>query len=180
MSAPPYSSKAVANYILDLAKEQGEILTAMKLIKLVFIAHGWHLAIAGEPLINEHPEAWKYGPVVPSLYHHFKRFGSGPITKKAHSYRFKRGGGYKILVPSLEGGSKFDLDLAKAIMNFVWQAYSRYSAIRLSMMTHQPNTPWEKVWRRQGSKTRGTDIPDDVIRDHYGALLKNPDGSKAQ
>jgi len=44
----------------------------MKLQKLVYYAHGWHLALNNEPLIDEQVECWQYGPVISSLFHEFK------------------------------------------------------------------------------------------------------------
>nr|WP_256351506.1 type II toxin-antitoxin system antitoxin SocA domain-containing protein [Pseudomonas gingeri] len=54
----------------------------MKQQKLVYYSHGWHAGYTDQPLINEAVETWQYGPVIPSLYHEFKRFGSGEIVKK--------------------------------------------------------------------------------------------------
>jgi uncharacterized phage-associated protein len=58
----------VADAILKIAKEQGKPLTPLKLMKLVYIAHGWHMAIENQDLFNNRIEAWKYGPVIPDLY----------------------------------------------------------------------------------------------------------------
>ena len=78
-----HDPKAVANYFLDCAKEDGESLTLLKLVKLVYLAHGWHLGLTGDPLIKENVEAWRYGPVVPSIYHDLKIFGNNAITRYA-------------------------------------------------------------------------------------------------
>ena len=72
----PYDPKAIANYFLDLARAQEKALTPLKIQKLVYFANGWHLAIKGVPLINEQVEAWRFGPVIPSLYTHFERMGN--------------------------------------------------------------------------------------------------------
>ena len=56
--------KAVANKFLELGERDGvSDITPMKLLKLVYIAHGWHLALSEgkKPLVNEASEAWKYG-----------------------------------------------------------------------------------------------------------------------
>lgn len=45
----------------------------MQVIKMAHIAHGYSLAIHNEPLVDEAVEAWKYGPVVPSLYYRAKK-----------------------------------------------------------------------------------------------------------
>ncbi|WP_366513810.1 type II toxin-antitoxin system antitoxin SocA domain-containing protein [Planktotalea sp.] len=60
----------------------------MKLQKLVYIAYGWHLALSGKKLFTEEIEAWKHGPVVPSLYHEFKHLRENPITSFATSYDY--------------------------------------------------------------------------------------------
>jgi uncharacterized phage-associated protein len=57
----------------------------MKLIKTVFIAHGFYLASKDKPLVNEFVQAWKYGPVIDSVYHEFKGLGHKPIKFLAAS-----------------------------------------------------------------------------------------------
>ena len=42
-----YSASAIANEILARATGAGVSLTSMQLIKLVYIAHGWSLAVYG-------------------------------------------------------------------------------------------------------------------------------------
>ena len=73
------SAKAIANYFLDKSID----LTPMKIIKLVYIAHGWHLAITDKPLIEDYVQAWEFGPVIPDLYHEFKKYGNTPIKTYA-------------------------------------------------------------------------------------------------
>jgi uncharacterized phage-associated protein len=80
---------AIANYFIELAK----FITPMKLQKLVYFAHGWCLALADKPLINEKIEAWQYGPVVSSLYREFKKYGNEGITSPA--VEFKHLGDFK-------------------------------------------------------------------------------------
>lgn len=45
-----YPAYKVGNSFLYLAWDEEEDVTPMKLQKLVYIAHGWHLAIYGEKL----------------------------------------------------------------------------------------------------------------------------------
>lgn len=54
----------VAHYILE---ETGRI-QAIKLQKLCYLAQGWHLTWLGDPLFDDEIKAWRYGPVVYSLY----------------------------------------------------------------------------------------------------------------
>ena len=57
------------------------MVSPMKLQKLVYFAHGWHLAIHNRPLVNEQVEAWKFGPVFSDLYHQIKSFGNEKIDR---------------------------------------------------------------------------------------------------
>ena len=77
---------AVANYFVELSKRDKVPLHLLGLVKRVYIAHGFSLAITGRPLIDprfDRIEAWKYGPVIPSVYHSFKHNKYDPITEPA-------------------------------------------------------------------------------------------------
>src|ERR1700753_3338110 len=75
------SPLAVANFFVQKSFDSGIEVTTMKAIKLVYISHGWHLGIYESPLISEAVQAWKYGPVVESVYHEFKNYSKKEITK---------------------------------------------------------------------------------------------------
>ena len=72
----------VADYFIA---RSGGRLTPLQVIKLTYIAHGYSLAINGEPLVDEAVEAWRYGPVVPSVYYGAKKYGGGRITRLLYS-----------------------------------------------------------------------------------------------
>lgn len=152
-----FSPLAVANAVLEEADRQGKKLTIMQLLKLVYIAHGWSLALLNEPLVNEEPEAWQHGPVFPSIYRAFRRFGSGPITDKA----------------STPFGPLASADLSaqqRSVIESVVRGYGDTHAFALSRMTHQPETPWDKVY--QGGIGSSDDIPNAIIADHYRKLAR--------
>ena len=46
---------------------------------MVYMAHGLTLAVTDKPLIHDRIEAWKYGPVIPLLYHELKRWGNTQV-----------------------------------------------------------------------------------------------------
>ena len=168
----PYDPKAVANYFLQLAKKEGLGLSPLKLLKLVYIAHGWHLGLTDEPLLNEHPQAWKYGPVIPSLYHEFKIYGSGPISKPATELVEDPETGWSfdvVEVPPLN--SKDDKNTCE-FLDSIWSAYKNFSALELSKLTHQPSTPWSVTWDKRGKYIHGATIPEPEIIEHYRHLAK--------
>ena len=64
-----YSSVLIAGQFVNLGVKENNPVTQMKLQKMVFFAHGLHLALNnGDPLIREKFLAWKFGPVVPTIY----------------------------------------------------------------------------------------------------------------
>jgi len=85
-----YTAPSVANKLLNLAEVANRPLTQIDIQKLVYFAHGWYLALQKQPLIDETILAWKYGPVVRSLYDEFREFGSNPITAKAKEWQTQR------------------------------------------------------------------------------------------
>lgn len=159
----PYPTRAIANYFIEKSFDTGVELTPMKLLKLVYIAHGWHLGLTGEPLIREAIQAWQYGPVISSLYQDVKHFGRAEITELIEQYAPDGQGGSDWVVPEIPRD-----DPVVPLLERIWQVYSKFSGGQLSTMTHQPGTPWHQVWQDQsGSLRSGAIIPNDLIRDHY-------------
>ncbi|HDS1013256.1 MULTISPECIES: Panacea domain-containing protein [Stenotrophomonas] len=156
----PYPSTSIANYFLERASQESRALTPMQLLKLVYIAHGWHLGYTGQPLIAEEVQAWRHGPVIKQLYDRLRHFGRESVRGLIASSPF--GGlpqpvGTEV-VPLLDG---------------VWKNYSRFSGMELSDMTHRPGTPWSVAWHQQGGKdTMFAPMSNDLIRDHYQAKIR--------
>jgi uncharacterized phage-associated protein len=168
----PYDSRAVANYFLDVAEASGRKLDPMQIQKLVYFAHGWNLAITGEALIDDTVEAWQYGPVIPTLYHEFKHFGRGPITRRASTLRTLDHNKLVYIEPTIDSGE--NTKGTRDILDLIWNVYGDLSGIQLSNLTHGPDTPWKITWERaQGRKN--VDIPDDLIRQHFLAELTTAD-----
>lgn len=132
----------------------GEALTAMKLIKLVYLAHAWHLGFKKSPLLSETVEAWKYGPVIRSLYHRLKEYGGGPVTSP-------------ISTPFFHSEVEIDSD-TKGLLDAVFKAYQKVTALQLSTWTHQKGTPWWEIWEDNGGKYRkSAPIPNETIKAYF-------------
>lgn len=124
----------VAEYFLSLSDEDaGDLVSNLKLQKLVYYAQGLHLAIYDEPLFPEPIEAWTHGPVVPELYHAYKAYGSG-------------------VIPSPEN-IDFDIytDQQQELLDDVYAVYGQFSAWKLRNMTHEED-PW-KIFNPHGTIT---------------------------
>ncbi|MDA0239693.1 MAG: DUF4065 domain-containing protein [Proteobacteria bacterium] len=114
----------VADYLTQcaIADNAGELLTNLKLQKLLYYAQGCYLAIYGEPLFDESLEAWDLGPVVPNIYHAFKVCGRQPIEDIS--------------------GDEIDIAVDVAdFLNVIFEKFGQYSAGRLIDMTHK-EAPW--------------------------------------
>ncbi len=170
MSAP-YSPAAAANFFLKTGLEKDVPLTQMKLHKLLYYAHGWHLALIEKPLLNEMVEAWEYGPVVPSIYHEFKDLGSKPISRLATDLalgeRDDEGlASFFFHEPSIAATDPF----VPALLKRIWEVYGKFSAAQLSRMTHAADSPWTEA-RKANPGIRGVDIPNDCIRSFFKERL---------
>ncbi len=175
-----YDAKAIANHFLKIAAEQGQRITPMQMLKLVYFAHGWHLALTGEPLINELVEAWEYGPVIPSLYHEFKKFGNQPIIEDAISLRAD---GMKLYMHRDSLDDETDLtrkEFVDRLLRRVWENYGKLNGIQLSKLTHLHGSPWDAT-RRKGDNAnlKGVDIPNEEIREYFTKLLHSDGTSQS-
>jgi len=155
-----YDARAIANLFLKWAREdkKGESYTPMKIIKLVYIAHGWCLAISQKPLINTPVEAWRYGPVIRILYDAFKQFGNGTIQGLTEYNEVESKTG-----PVEE---QIEEEFIEIIYS-VYHNYGNFEAFQLANLTHMPNSPWAKAI--EDSKTS---IPNDIIKAEYERLWK--------
>ena len=165
------SAKAVANYFLDLAGRDKKTLNPMKIQKLVYLAHGWCLALTEKPLIQESVEAWTYGPVISDLYHEFKRWGNGAIQERATEIDVAFVGErleFQFEEPSIEDECT-DPDEVKRLLDRVWEVYERFTAVQLSNMTHQKETPWH-ITRKNNARKRSVSISDSLIGEHFKKL----------
>ena len=130
--APPHNPQnpvAVANYLLQRAKERGESLSILQLVKLVYLAHGWCLGFDRGPLINGTVQAWKHGPVVREVYRNFRSQGSHDIKN------FALDADGKPCMPDLTPGQK-------EVVDTVYNSYIKLHPFTLSEMTHARGTPW--------------------------------------
>lgn len=143
-------ARVVSNHLVDIAAADGNTLTPMQVLKLVYISHGYRLGFNGIPLIPNRIEAWKFGPVIPDLYFSIKNYRDKPV---AH-----------VVATGLEDFRDGEADFVSSI----YDAYKNLDGLQLSNLTHQDGTPWQNVYRPDVSNTV---IPDDIIQHHYAALL---------
>lgn len=143
-----YEAKTIAEYFLLLAKQEGEAITPLKMQKLVYFAHGWYLAIYGEPLVNEHVGAWPYGPVIRAIYDEYKKYGRDAIPMEDDGASIGEG---------LQGDTK-----TITLLNKIWEVYRTFTAFQLSNVTHEEGTPWHKA-----NTNNSFIIPNEEIKKYF-------------
>jgi uncharacterized phage-associated protein len=160
-----YQAASIANEFIDLSTQANRKITQIEIQKLVYFAHGWNLALRDAPLIGELVEAWKWGPVVRTLYDAFRRFGSDPITEKAYTWRFADRRIIQELATISSNSSAADI-YTKALVLKVWKDYGYLRPFDLVDLTHRPDSPWKKAYS-EGQ----TYIPNDEIRTYFKTLM---------
>ena len=133
----------VAQYLLylDDAKD-GDGISNLKLQKLVYYAQGFYSAIFDKSLFDEEVEAWGHGPVIPELYHQYKRYGSNHIPPND---RFEK-----------DTLTENELELIEEVHT----VFGQYSAWKLRDMTHE-ESPWLDHEANAGV------IPKETIREYF-------------
>lgn len=157
---------AVANYFVELAQKDSKPITLLGLVKRVYIAHGFSLAIFHKSLLDprfDKVEAWKYGPVIPSVYHSFKRFKADPITEKTVVMNWNA----EKCAPEFHTPELKDTD-AKKIVKMVWGRHLNMTDSQMVSITHQKGTPWDMCY----IEGENNEIPDEVTELFYKTMVE--------
>ncbi len=151
---------SICNELIDMAKNSNESLSPMKMQKLVFFIYGYYKAKTDKSVFDDEKfQVWQFGPVLPSLYYHFKKYG----TSNIRNYAVKFDG----TLPRFNKNAPQNYDLIRTIEQ-VWKKYGSKGAIELSTLTHQHGTPWEKAKNRDSLY-----ISDEDIVEYFKKELKN-------
>jgi uncharacterized phage-associated protein len=157
-----YKARHVANSLLLRAREKNiPGMSPLKVQKLLYFLNGWYLVQTSKPLIGDRFQAWAYGPVVESLYHELKTWGSdavnGFISEFDPETRAEKS--YKI--------SSSDLIFWR-LLDRVLEKYGKFSALELSTLSHEDGSPWS-----QAKKLGQQYIDDNALRNHFSNLASS-------
>ncbi|MDI9364582.1 MAG: DUF4065 domain-containing protein [Flavobacterium sp.] len=154
-----YTASTIALKFVKLGIEYELPVTQMKLQKMLYFAQGIHLVLNDrKPLFEESFQAWKYGPVIPQIYHQYKFYGSQPILDTELLIIFNNN---EAIIENLDTA-------AKKTIEFTWENTKDIDAIRLSNWTHNSGSPWSKHY-----VPGATDlvIPNEEIADYFSRFL---------
>jgi len=145
-----YNPIYMSNNFLSLAYQQKERITSMKMQKMLYFLYRDYLQGSGIAIFSERFSVWKYGPVLETVYHTYKRFGSGGIIgyggNPAYSIREE------------------DDPLLEKLLKKVWSQSLPYSGIGLSRLTHHSEGAWYKAWSTGLPFLRDEDILADLVQ----------------
>jgi uncharacterized phage-associated protein len=148
------SAHDVANYFLTLqtSEDSGDLISNLKLQKLLYYAQGYHLAMYDAPLFPQTIRAWKHGPVVPDIWVKYTHLNAGAIP-----------------LPEDYDPSKLTGE-TKTFLDEVYDVVGQFSAWKLRNMTHE-EPPWKET---PGER----EITHDRLKSYFKTLL-NTDGKEA-
>lgn len=138
MSVTVHPAGDIADFFIDIANKQfvdedgvAEGITNLKLQKILYFAQAAHLSMYGKPLFNEEIEAWKFGPVVASIYRKYKSQLNKTLPQPKHLKELPN-------------------DL-KIFLESIWNIYGKFSAAELVNITHN-HEPWKIIFYGADSK----------------------------
>jgi len=156
------NSLAIANYFIEISDHK---VTPLQLVKLVFLTYGWGLAFFQKRLFEERIEAWKFGPVIPSVYHTFKHYQRNNITEQSTELKFDDNNQFITCHIPIIGKHKEKIE---SLIREVWEVHKEYNAYELIDMTHVEGSPWKKVYK---DHERHTQLQDEDIQNYYTKLM---------
>lgn len=121
------------------SQEEADLLTNLKLQKLLYYAQGTSIKYTGKTLFTEEMYALQYGPVVSDVYNKYKVYGRNHIDEVVDA-------------PELEND-------VTVILEDVFEEYGQFSAWKLVEMTHN-ESPWIET-------DRNCIISTDKLRDFF-------------
>ena len=155
------NSVTMAKFIIAYANDGHFTINMTKLQKLLYICYGLYIAVLGERLTNEHPQAWPYGPVFPTTRNKLLHADWDSIT-----------------LENVDDKEKLDPTI-KSLLDLVFRTYGGNTASELTAWSHSPNSPWDRAVNMQGFKW-GDQIPDEYIQPYFKDMLKPKSDEKQE
>ena len=162
----PGWSPEIANEFIRMAAAESRSFDQMQLQGLVYLGHGWCLALHGEPLTGDRPEAWEFGPEYRKLADALAPYGRDPVTREISNAEVFTNVGRLDNRPARADLEQFECDLIAEI----YENYGSFEACQLSAVTCQGETPWKRVFADGAGRLR--DISHSLIKAQFLELLQ--------
>lgn len=139
-----YDALEVSRHIINYSNDAGYGITNLKLQKLLYFVQAYFLIKKGCLCFRDNIEAWNFGPVVPSVYREYKRYGAF-FAFSVETY----------IDPLTLKRKRFDDSVISAedkkLIDSVVDAFADCSNSRLTDLVHG-QTPWQEAYRPDHGK----------------------------
>ena len=152
-----YNSISVGEYVATYAVSRGYFVNQTKLQRILDILYGSYLVGTGNRLVDEHPQAWPYGPVFP---HARKRFEG---LKQLN---------YSNIDDPKYNDIRNDKDL-HTLLDATLKTFGSWSAKALSEWSHKEGSPWAIAFLGNNLEYGGT-INDEAIKTYFTSIMNLP------
>lgn len=153
-SVKEYNSVLFAKYIIAWANDKGIPINMTKTQKLLYISYGVWLAVIGTRLLNEHPQAWPYGPVFPTTRNRLLRVDF-----------------YDIDINNEDFSQIKNDEQVSSLLRLVFKTFGSWTAGQLTAWSHADGSPWERTTESDGFKW-GDPISDNDIQKYFKMIVK--------
>lgn len=149
----PLSATDVADWFINrIDRQEGEVITALMVQRLVYFAQAWFLANKGRPLFADDFEAWPTGPVVRSIFERFENFAYANVPAMDVVREIK--------------GEKLDL------LEDIHERYGCYRVKKLEELSQEEGGPWQTSRGSLAPEVGSSNvIPKYEIKKFYGAKI---------
>lgn len=133
-------------------------LNPIRIQKLLYLVHGWHLALTGKPLIPGGFIRGRFGPIITELEDILCLYNNLPVN----DYIAERNESTRSIAPMFVDQSSnpaFD-----RILNTVWKNYGTFTTNQLSALVHSTHSPLVKT-------STGKRICDEKIKEYFKSQL---------
>lgn len=111
-------------FISHTDRDAGDLITHLKLQKLLYYAQAWALVLLDKQLFSEDFQAWAHGPVIESVFYLYRDCGWDPLP-----------------YPTIEVVVDSDVN---DHLSEILDVYGDFSAKHLEKMTHM-EAPWREA-----------------------------------
>lgn len=145
-----YKARDITHYLLILAEELDISVSTLKMQKIIYILHGIYMVEhKGDSFLGDPVQAYKYGPVIYSLYHELGHLGANPITVK---------------------DLKDTVKINKHVKQWIRVAGKSLLKLHVNVLANlgtAKGSPWGETTNKDGGH-----IPDWKIRDYFTKLVE--------
>lgn len=139
-----YNVLDVARYIINYGNDNNCNISNLRLQKILYFVQATFYMDKNEPCFNEEIEAWDFGPVIPEVYHEYKRYGRNEIPHIGEYIDFSKG----VWEATEMAYNENIIDEGdRELINEVIDSSRQYSTNELVEITHD-QSPWKNAYVR--------------------------------